>query len=331
MPSLLKAAVLGVLQGLTEFLPVSSTAHLLIASRLIGFEDPGGVFTIMIQLGSILAMMWLYRQKIVHVVATLSSDPDSRNFALSVIVATIPALVAGALLSSFVKRVLYASFGVIGAAFLVGGVVMLVVERLRPAPDVVDAGRVPAGRALAVGFGQTLALIPGVRSGGTIVAAMLPGIDVPRRPSSRFSRDADDDGRVRAGCWTRVTTWSPAAAKSRRWLRERFSPGCWSKPFLHLSGGRGSRRSPVLDCASIVLLVLAAGRRNDMMAPPQLHRRLLRDGAGVHQRGGAVWLFSVVDGAYDAALRSAARPAHRDWAPLRPWWSSSWSARSRAM
>jgi len=122
MPSLLKAAVLGVLQGLTEFLPVSSTAHLLIASRLIGFDDPGGVFTIMIQLGSILAIMWLYRQKIVHVVATLGSDPDSRNFALSVIVATIPALVAGALLSSFVKRVPYASFGVIGAPFFVGGV-----------------------------------------------------------------------------------------------------------------------------------------------------------------------------------------------------------------
>jgi undecaprenyl-diphosphatase len=187
MPSLLKAAVLGVLQGLTEFLPVSSTAHLLIASRLIGFEDPGGVFTIMIQLGSILAIMWLYRQKIVHVVATLPSDPDSRNFALSVIVATIPALVAGALLSSYVKRVLYASFGVIGAAFLVGGVVMLVVERLRPAPDVVDAERVPAGRALAVGFGQTLALIPGVsRSGGTIVAAMLLGIDRPAAAEFSF-------------------------------------------------------------------------------------------------------------------------------------------------
>ena len=75
MPSLLKAAVLGVLQGLTEFLPVSSTAHLLIASRLIGFEDPGGVFTIMIQLGSILAIMWLYRQKIV----SCGRDPALRS------------------------------------------------------------------------------------------------------------------------------------------------------------------------------------------------------------------------------------------------------------
>jgi undecaprenyl-diphosphatase len=159
----------------------------LIAGRLIGFDDPGGVFTIMIQLGSILAIMWLYRRKIAHVVASLASDRDARHFALSVIVATIPLLVAGALLSKFVKRVLYASFGVIGAAFLVGGVVMLVVERLRPRADVVDAERIPVGRALAVGFGQTLALIPGVsRSGGTIVAAMLLGIDRPAAAEFSF-------------------------------------------------------------------------------------------------------------------------------------------------
>src|SRR5437667_453888 len=91
MSSLLKAAVLGVLQGVTEFLPVSSTAHLLIAGRLIGFDDPGGVFTIMIQLGSILAIMWLYREKIAHVVAGLASDRDARHFALSVILATMVA------------------------------------------------------------------------------------------------------------------------------------------------------------------------------------------------------------------------------------------------
>jgi undecaprenyl-diphosphatase len=180
MPSLAKAALLGILQGLTEFLPVSSTAHLLIGNRLIGYEDPGGVFTVMIQLGSILAIMWLYREKIVHVVASLPSDRDARHFAVAVILATVPMLVAGALLSKFVKRVLYASFGVIGAAFVVGGVVMLVVERFRPRADVVDAERIPVGRALAVGFGQTLALIPGVsRSGGTIVAAMLLGVDRP--------------------------------------------------------------------------------------------------------------------------------------------------------
>lgn len=187
MPTLLKAALLGILQGLTEFLPVSSTAHLLIASRLIGFDDPGGVFIVMIQLGSIVAIMWLYRGKIIKIVSGLASDPDARHFAMGVILATVPLLIAGALLSKFVKRVLYASFGVIGTAFVVGGLVMLAVERFRPRPDVVDAERMPPGRALAVGCGQTLALIPGVsRSGGTIVAAMLLGVDRPAAAEFSF-------------------------------------------------------------------------------------------------------------------------------------------------
>src|SRR6185295_10290693 len=122
-------AVLGLLQGVMEFLPVSSTAHLLIAGRLIGYDDPGGLFTVMIQLGSIFAVMWLYRAKIIAVVSGLPSDPHARHF---------------------------------GLAFIIGGIVMLLVERFRPAPDVVDAERIPAGRALAIGCGQALALIPGV-------------------------------------------------------------------------------------------------------------------------------------------------------------------------
>src|SRR5206468_9084519 len=133
-----------------------------------------------IQLGSIFAVMWLYREKIIRVVTGLPSDVEARHFAVMVIVATIPALVAGALLSEFVKRVLYASVLVIAAAFVIGGIVILIVERLRPRPDVVDADRMPIGRAFVVGVGQTLALVPGVsRSGGTIVAAMLLRIDRP--------------------------------------------------------------------------------------------------------------------------------------------------------
>ena len=187
MPSLVKAALLGVLQGVTEFLPVSSTAHLLIGARLLGYDDPGGVFTVMIQLGSIFAVMWLYRRKIIAVVAGLPSDPNARRFALAVALATVPLLVAGGLFSTFVKGVLYASFGVIGLAFLIGGIVMLLVERCRPAPDVVDAETLPAGRALAIGLGQTLALIPGVsRSGGTIVAAMLLRVDRPAAAEFSF-------------------------------------------------------------------------------------------------------------------------------------------------
>ena len=178
MINLLEAAALGIVQGLTEFLPVSSTAHLLIGERLVGFSDPGGVFTVMIQLGSILAVMWLYRAKILSVIAGLPSDPAARGFAIKIAVATVPALVAGLLFSKFVKSVLYGSFVVIAVAFIAGGIVMLIVERLRPAPDVMDVDSLPVGRALAIGSFQALALIPGVsRSGGTIVAAMAMRVD----------------------------------------------------------------------------------------------------------------------------------------------------------
>src|SRR4051812_21796019 len=178
MPTLMKAAVLGVVQGLTEFLPVSSTAHLLIGERILGYRDQGGVFTVMIQLGSILAVMWLYRAKILDVLTGLGSRPDARRFAVMILLATVPALVAGALLSSFVKGVLYGNLVVIAVAFIAGGIVMLVAERLRPAPDVFDVDSLPVGRAVAIGAWQALALIPGVsRSGGTIVAGMLMKVD----------------------------------------------------------------------------------------------------------------------------------------------------------
>jgi len=178
MSPIVQAALLGIVQGLTEFLPVSSTAHLLIGARLLGYQDPGGVFTVMIQLGSILAVMWLYREKILRVLAGLPSDPEARRFALMIGLATIPALVVGGLLSAFVKRVLYGNLEVIAVAFIVGGVVMLVVEWARPTPTIHDVDRLPIARGFAIGAWQALALIPGVsRSGGTIVAAMLLRVD----------------------------------------------------------------------------------------------------------------------------------------------------------
>ena len=114
MPPALQAALLGLVQGVTEFLPVSSTAHLLIASRLIGFQDPGGVFTVMIQLGSIVALVWLYRAKILDVVVGVATRSDARRFAAMLFVAFLPALAAGALFSSFVTRVLYNTLAVSG-------------------------------------------------------------------------------------------------------------------------------------------------------------------------------------------------------------------------
>jgi len=153
---------------------VSSTAHLLIGEKLLGFDDPMGTFTVMIQLGSILAIVWLYRVKILHVVTALPSDPDARRFAAGIIVAVIPALVAGAVLSSFVKSVLYETPAVYAATFIIGGVVMLIVDRFRPTPVVLNAEHTPLSRAFGVGLCQMLAIVPGVsRSGATIVGGML--------------------------------------------------------------------------------------------------------------------------------------------------------------
>ena len=185
--TLLVAALLGIIQGLTEFLPVSSTAHLIIAARLLAFEDPGGVFTVMIQLGSILAVMWLYRAKIIRIVTGLPSDPDARRFAAMILLAFVPAVLAGAFLADYVTTVLYASPKVIATTFVLGGIVMLAVERFRPVPDVLDADRTPFIRALGIGLCQVLALVPGVsRSGATIVGGMLMGLDRPAAAEFSF-------------------------------------------------------------------------------------------------------------------------------------------------
>ena len=109
MSTIVQAALLGVLQGVTEFLPVSSTAHLRLGEQLLGYQDPDGVFTVMIQLGSIFAIVLLYREKIIDIVGGLLSRYEARHFATAIIVATIPALLAGALLSGFIKKVLYDS------------------------------------------------------------------------------------------------------------------------------------------------------------------------------------------------------------------------------
>ena len=178
------AALLGIVQGLTEFLPVSSTAHLILGGQALGYEDP--VFTVMIQLGAVLAVMWLYRAKIIAVLAGLRSDPDARRFAAMIIAGTVPALIAGAVLADYVQRVLYYNPPVIATTFIIGGIVMLVVERLRPAPSVLDAEQTSLGKAIGIGVWQALAIVPGVsRSGATIVGAMVMGLD--RAAAAEFS------------------------------------------------------------------------------------------------------------------------------------------------
>jgi undecaprenyl-diphosphatase len=131
--------------------------------------------------------MWLYRAKIVHVVRGLPTDPAARHFAAMIVVAFLPAAVAGALLSGFVKRVLYTTPTVIAVSFIAGGIVMLLVERYRPEPLILNADHTSLPRALGIGMCQVLALVPGVsRSGATIVGAMLLGLDRPAAAEFSF-------------------------------------------------------------------------------------------------------------------------------------------------
>lgn len=178
---LLKAAILGILQGLTEFLPISSSAHLVLGERVLKFEDPGSIFNTTIQLGSILAVMWVYRGRLLKVAGGLVSSPprkEDQRFALMIVIAFIPAAVLGLLFGEYVKAVLYESPMVIAVSFIVGGIVMLIVERFRPAPTVHDPSLTPVPKAFTIGAFQALALIPGVsRSGSTIVGGMLMGLD----------------------------------------------------------------------------------------------------------------------------------------------------------
>ncbi len=184
---MLQAALLGVVQGLTEFLPISSTAHLLVAERLFGFSDPGSVFTEMIQLGSILAIVWLYRIKLWQVVSGLRTRAEARRFMFMLVLAFLPAAVVGLFGSDYVESILHRSFNVIGVAFVVGGLVMLAVERGIPVGRTRGVDDATAAQAFGVGLFQMLALVPGVsRSGATIVGGLVVGLDRPTAAEFSF-------------------------------------------------------------------------------------------------------------------------------------------------
>lgn len=189
---LIRAALLGIIEGLTEFLPVSSTAHLILLGRVLGLDDPSGAFKVAIQLGAILALMAVYAQKIWTTVTDLPTRAEARRFALSIFIAFLPAAAAGVLLAEWVSALFLegaasdAAARIIAYALITGGLVMLVVERFRPAPVDTEADALPIWKSLAIGAFQALALIPGVsRSGATIVGAML--LKVERRAAAEFS------------------------------------------------------------------------------------------------------------------------------------------------
>jgi undecaprenyl-diphosphatase len=182
----LTAVILGIVEGLTEFLPVSSTGHLILADSLLGFESSSSkVFDVVIQLGAILAVVWTYRERLWHEATGLGSDPRSRRFAANVLLAFLPAAVVGALAHGFIKSVLFSPW-VVAVALIVGGIAILLIERLLTRPRVHDTDDMPAGTALGIGFCQLLAMIPGVsRSGATIMGALALGVD--RKAAAEFS------------------------------------------------------------------------------------------------------------------------------------------------
>lgn len=183
---LMHALVLGILEGVTEFLPVSSTGHLLLAGHFMGFQSPGRSFEVLIQLGAILAIMTVYFAKLWHVASTFHQSAASRRFVFSVLIAFMPAVVIGLALHGFIKSVLFETPALICVMLLLGGFVLLWVDRLPLKPVYKKADALPYAVALKIGLMQCLAMVPGVsRSGATIVGGLLLGAD--KRTAAEFS------------------------------------------------------------------------------------------------------------------------------------------------
>lgn len=187
MPDWIYAVILGVIEGLTEFIPVSSTGMMLLAKQGMGLTDPfWNTFAVMIQLGAILAVVALYFRKLLTAVIDLPRDPNARHFALTVILAFIPSVVLGLLLHDFIKQVLFDSPVVQCVSLILGGIVLLVIDRLAPEPSQDDPTKLTLRTALTIGLFQVLAMMPGVsRSGATIVGAML--MRVEKRAAAEFT------------------------------------------------------------------------------------------------------------------------------------------------
>lgn len=178
--------LLGIVEGLTEFLPVSSTGHLILLIDLLGFQaPPGELFETTIQFGAILALCWYYRWKLITALIGAPSDPVQRRFLLSIIVGFLPAAILGVFLHSFIKSALF-NPTVVAVMLIVGGILILLIEKYKPEPTHHQVEDINWKLALKIGFCQALAMIPGTsRSGATIMGALLLKVD--RRTATEFS------------------------------------------------------------------------------------------------------------------------------------------------
>lgn len=180
------AAILGLLEGLTEFIPVSSTGHILLAGHFLGFDSPGRAFEVLIQLGAILAILGVYAGRLWSIFSSAPHDPRSRRFIAAVLLAFLPAVVVGVLAHDFIKRVLFESPVLIAVMLILGGIVLLFADRLATHPRYQQAEDFPLPMAMGIGVIQCLAMIPGVsRSGATIVGALALGAS--KRAAAEFS------------------------------------------------------------------------------------------------------------------------------------------------
>ena len=188
LPLLVKAALLGVVEGLTEFLPISSTGHLILAGSLLGFsDDKAKLFDVAIQTGAMLAVVWFYRERIGATLAGLGHEPRARRFAINILIAFLPAAVLGVTFGRVIKTHLFKPVPV-ALAFIIGGIIIIWVEktRARRAVRIDSIDDIAPLDALKLGLAQAVALVPGTsRSGATIMGGMLFGLS--RRAATEFS------------------------------------------------------------------------------------------------------------------------------------------------
>ncbi|MBE0530353.1 MAG: undecaprenyl-diphosphate phosphatase [Rhodospirillales bacterium] len=186
MQTFLEALLLGVVEGLTEFLPVSSTAHLMLVGDMLGFEGPPGkTFEIVIQLGAILAVCLVYWQRLWGATVGIPTDPRARAFVRNVIIAFLPSMVVGALAYKYFQQMLGAPM-VAAVALVIGGFAILVIERMAKTVKVSEVEDFTPRLALAIGLCQLVSMIPGVsRAGATIMGALVLGVE--RRAAAEFS------------------------------------------------------------------------------------------------------------------------------------------------
>ena len=184
--SIVDAVLLGLLEGLTEFIPVSSTGHVLLAGHFLGFKSTGKAFEVLIQLGAILAILTVYFGRLWKILTDLPRDARTRRFVLGILIAFLPAALIGALAHDFIKSVLFESPMTICVTLIIGGIILLWVDSWTLKPRYTDVMDYPLHVCLGIGLFQCLAMIPGTsRSGSTIVGALLLGTD--KRSAAEFS------------------------------------------------------------------------------------------------------------------------------------------------